>query len=931
MSDNKETKTPPLGSKKLTLGGKAGGSKSGTSAPDHQTAGQGELEAVAAPKRRASLSLSRNKPVTVEVKRNRSLKLGGGALAAKSGAAKSAAQSPVRANNMVADNPLSGLTENERQARLKALEAARERQAEAERLAQERAEEQALQEQQEADASREVAEAEAANQQAESDIIATAQAEADDSSTADAATETAESSNADITTDDAAEPEAGDDPEPAPKPYKIPSHGITSAGPSKFSARDAASKQSDRTEAGSKQKHEDDGASKSSAAPTKSTVRNKNIEDELGGKRNKITARVKGEPKRREGKLTISRALDEDDDAVERGRSLAALKRARERERARSRDTGHSEKVVRDVTIPETIAVSDLANRMAERGGDVIKALMKMGVMATINEAIDGDTAELLVSDFGHRAKRVNEAAVEDVLQFVHDDENAPAKPRPPVVTIMGHVDHGKTSLLDAYRNENVVAGEAGGITQHIGAYRVKVPDGSYITFLDTPGHQAFTAMRQRGATATDIVILVVAADDSIMPQTEEAIQHAKAANVPIVVAINKIDKPAADANRVRQELLNYELVPDTMGGDIQTVEVSALKRLNLDKLLEAVQLQAEIMELTAPQDCAARGSVVEAKQVVGRGAVATLLIKSGTLRVGDIFVAGSEWGRVRAMLNESGQRIETAGPSDPVEVLGFTNAPMAGDEMIVLPTEAKAREIASYRQEKLRNAQLGSSGAGSLEQMFAKIKGGEAKELPIVIKGDVQGSIEAISHALEKLANDEVKVRILLSGVGAISESDISLATATGGIVFGFNVRANPQARDQAKRDGIDIRYYSVIYNIIQDVEALLGGLLAPDITEKILGYAEIREVFNITKVGKIAGCMVTEGEVQRGAKVRLLRDETVIYEGALKQLKRHKNDAKEVKMGFECGISLENYEDIKQGDKIECFVIEETARTFS
>jgi translation initiation factor IF-2 len=634
----------------------------------------------------------------------------------------------------------------------------------------------------------------------------------------------------------------------------------------------------------------------------------------------------RAEPRRREGKLTITAALA-DDDRGQRGRSLAAVKRARERERLKQMQKS-TEKVIREVTIPETISVQELANRMAERGVDVIKCLMRSGVMATINQVIDADTAELVVTEFGHNPKRVAESDVEIGLTGELDVE-ANLQSRPPVVTVMGHVDHGKTSLLDALRATDVVSGEAGGITQHIGAYQVTLAGDERITFIDTPGHEAFTAMRARGAKVTDIVVLVVAADDGIMPQTVEAIRHAKAAKVPIIVAINKIDKPDANPQRVRQELLNHELVTEELGGDVLAVEVSAKKKLNLEKLQEAILLQAEILDLKANPERAAQGVVIEAKMERGRGSVATVLVQKGTLRVGDVFVAGSEWGRVRALVDDHGNKIDEAGPSAPVEVLGLQGTPAAGDDFITVDTEIRAREVADYRQRKDREAKAAAGARGTLEQMFSKIASGEAKELPVVIKGDVQGSVEAIVATLEKMGTDEAKVRVLHSAVGGINESDVTLAKASNALVIGFNVRANPQAREMARRDGVDIRYYSIIYDVADDLRKALTGMLAPTLKERFLGNAEIREVFNITKVGKVAGCFVTEGMVKRGAKVRLLRDNVVIHEGALGQLKRFKDDVREVREGYECGMSFENYNDIQVRDVIECFEVEEVAAT--
>lgn len=642
------------------------------------------------------------------------------------------------------------------------------------------------------------------------------------------------------------------------------------------------------------------------------------------------TRRGAGGDRRRTGKLTVTQALNDD---VGEGRfpSLAAQRRARERERMKSMQPQEAVKVTREVKVPDAITVQELANRMAERGGDLIKALMKMGVMATINQSIDADTAELLVEEFGHTMVRVSDSDVElGLFTTETEDDEGDLVARAPIVTVMGHVDHGKTSLLDALRKTDVVAGEAGGITQHIGAYQVTLEDGAKISFIDTPGHAAFTEMRQRGATVTDLVILVVAANDGIMPQTVEAINHAKAAEVPIIVAINKVDLPEANPDKVRQELLTHELIVEAMGGDILDVEVSAKQGTNLDKLEEAILLQAEILELKANPNRVANGTVIEAKLDKGRGPVATVLVQGGTLKVGDIFVAGAEWGRVRALVNDRGQNVKEAGPGVPVEILGLQGAPNAGDEFAVVENEAKAREISEFRQRKLRETQTIAAGQGSLELMFSAIAAGEQKELAVVIKGDVHGSVEAIATSLTKLAedSDEVNLRVLHSGVGAINESDVTLASSTGAMLVGFNVRANPQARETAEKDGVDIRYYSIIYNLIDDVRGLLSGLLAPSLRETFLGNAEIREVFNITKVGKVAGCYVTEGEVRRGAKVRLLRDSVVIHEGSLKTLKRFKDEVKEVKSGFECGMAFEKYDDIKAGDVIECFDVEEVAR---
>jgi translation initiation factor IF-2 len=630
------------------------------------------------------------------------------------------------------------------------------------------------------------------------------------------------------------------------------------------------------------------------------------------------------EQRRRTGKLTVTRALD--DDAGERMRSLASVRRARERERLRMRSQEQT-KIVREVVVPETITIQELANRMAERAADVIKSLMRMGVMATINQTIDADTAELIVSEFGHRLRRVAESDVEIGLRGDADEPEA-LEPRAPVVTIMGHVDHGKTSLLDALRETDVAAGEAGGITQHIGAYRVTLKGGRQITFIDTPGHQAFTAMRARGANITDIVVLVVAADDGIMEQTVEAIRHAKAAEVPIIVAINKMDRPDARPERVRQELLQHELVVEELGGEVLDVEVSALKKTNLDKLEEAILLQAELLDLHSNPNRSAEGVVIEAKLERGRGPVATVLVQRGTLKIGDIFVTGSEWGRVRALVDERAQNVQEAGPSTPIEVLGLNGLPLAGDDIVVVDNEGRAREVTDFRHRRRRDQAAAAGGRGTLEQMFSKIASGTAKELAVVVKSDVQGSLEAIVGSLERISTDEVAVRVLHSAVGGITESDVILAKATGALIIGFNVRANPQARELSQRDGVEIRYYAIIYDLIDDVRNALSGMLSPTLRERFLGNASIREVFNITRVGKVAGCMVTEGTVRRGAKVRLLRDNVVIHEGALKTLKRFKDEVRDVREGYECGMAFENYDNIQQGDVIECFEMEEVAR---
>ena len=633
----------------------------------------------------------------------------------------------------------------------------------------------------------------------------------------------------------------------------------------------------------------------------------------------------RGDSRRRSGKLTISQALNDD----ERQRSLASVRRQREREKRAASGPKESKKVFREVIIPDTITVQELANRMTERAGDIIKALMNNGIMATITETIDADTAELVVTEFGHTPKRVSEADVEIGLKGAEDKDDTNLQPRPPVVTIMGHVDHGKTSLLDALRSTDVVAGEAGGITQHIGAYQVRMASGDKITFLDTPGHEAFTAMRSRGANATDIVVLVVAADDGIMPQTVEAIDHAKAAGVPIIVAINKMDRPDANADRVRNELLSHELVVENLGGDVLSVEVSALKKTNLDKLEEAIILQSEILEIQANPDRDAEGVVVEAKVETGRGSVATVLVQRGTLKVGDIVVAGAEWGKVRALIDDTGTRVDSATPSMPVEILGLNGTPNAGDEFGVVENEARAREITDFRNRRNRDAKVQAGARGTLDQMFDRIQAGEVQEIPIVVKGDVQGSVEAILQSAHNLGTDEVSVRVLHSGVGAINESDVTLAQASGAMLVGFNVRANAQARRLAESEGTDIRYYAIIYDLVDDLKSMPSGMLAPQIRETFLGNAAIKEVFNITKVGRVAGCEVTEGVVRRGSSVRLLRDDVVIHEGKLSTLKRFKDEVREVTQGFECGMAFENYQDLKAGDVIECFDVEEIART--
>jgi translation initiation factor IF-2 len=629
---------------------------------------------------------------------------------------------------------------------------------------------------------------------------------------------------------------------------------------------------------------------------------------------------------KRRGRLTVVTAFSADE---VRERSDAAFRR-RERRRSGLRDAEPKEKIVREVTIPETITIQDLANRMSERSVDVVRMLMKQGHMATSTDTIDADTAQLIAEELGHTVRRVSEADVEEGMFDVADD---PEKllPRAPVVTIMGHVDHGKTSLLDAIRSTEVAAGEAGGITQHIGAYQVTSPSGGRITFIDTPGHAAFTAMRARGAKITDIVVLVVAADDGVMPQTVEAIQHAKAASVPIIVAINKIDRPDAKPERVRTELLQHEIQVESLGGEVLEVEVSAKEKTNLDKLLDIIALQAEVLQLKANPNRPAEGTVIEARLDRGRGPVATVLVQRGTLKPGDIVVAGAEWGRVRALMSDTGHSVVAAGPSMPVEVLGFNGTPEAGDRLAVVDSEARAREITAYRErqkrEKLAARQTGMR--GSLEQMMSQLKTAGRKEFPLVIKADVQGSVEAIVGALEKLSTDEVAARVLFSGAGAITESDVTLAEASSAVIIGFNVRAHKEAREAAEAAGIEIRYYDIIYSLVDDVKKAMSGMLPPTLRETMLGNASILEIFKVSKVGNVAGCRVTDGTVERGANVRLIRDNVVVHQGKLSQLKRFKDDAREVLAGQECGMAFENYQDMRVGDVIECYRVESVQRT--
>jgi translation initiation factor IF-2 len=648
-----------------------------------------------------------------------------------------------------------------------------------------------------------------------------------------------------------------------------------------------------------------------------------------GGAARPATARPaapRGAPAKERGRLTLVTALRADE---VRERSVASFRRRTQRLKGHA-SAEPKEKLVREVIIPDAITISDLANRMSERAVDVIRLLMKQGQMLQINDVIDADTAQLIAEEMGHSVRRVSEADVEEGLFGVADDPGH-STPRAPVVTVMGHVDHGKTSLLDSIRSTNVTAGEAGGITQHIGAYQVVAPSGAKITFIDTPGHAAFTAMRARGAKVTDIVVLVVAADDGVMPQTVEAIHHAKAAKVPIIVAINKIDKPDAKPERVRNELLQHEIQVESLGGDVVDVEVSATKKTNIDKLLEMIGLQAEILDLKANPERPAEGTVIEAKLDRGRGPVATVLVQRGTLRVGDLVVAGAEWGRVRALVSDTGDPIDTAGPSTPVEVLGFSGTPDAGDRLAVVENEGRAREVTDYRarQKREKTAARATGMRGSLEQMMAQAKTSGRKEFPLVIKADVQGSLEAVIGSLDKLGTDEVAARVLHAGVGGISESDVTLAEASGVPIIAFNVRANKEAREAAERAGIEIRYYNIIYDLVDDVKKAMSGLLPPTLRETMLGNAQILEIFKVSKVGNIAGCRVTDGTVERGANVRLIRDNVVIHEGKLSQLKRFKDDAKEVSAGMECGMAFENYQDMRQGDVIECYRVETIQRS--
>ena len=710
-------------------------------------------------------------------------------------------------------------------------------------------------------------------------------------------------------------------------------------------ARRSEEEERKKTEEEARRRAEEEAARKLTEKESKVAVEAATLGD-LGGKRSTSGSSVAGqrrterrtdekpkqqprtrlEPRRRAGRITVTEALADREDRV---RSLTSIRRERERRKKLAAENAENQtKIVREVVVPEMITVQELANRMAERGVDVVRSLMCLGVMVTVNQSIDADTAELVVAEFGHKLRRVAEADVEIGLKGAIDSEGD-LQSRAPVVTVMGHVDHGKTSLLDAIRESDVVEGEAGGITQHIGAYQVTTPTGSKITFIDTPGHAAFTAMRARGTRVTDLVVLVVAADDGVMPQTIEAINHAKAANVPLIVAINKMDLPDANPDKVKQELLQYEVIPEEMGGDVQVVEVSAIQKHNLDGLEEVILLQAELLELQSNPKRSAEGVVVEAKLDRGRGAVATVLVQRGTLRIGDIFVAGSQSGKVRALLDGHGNNVDEAMPSMPVEVLGLNGAPDAGGEFNVVETEARAREISDYRQRLERERRAMAGTRGTLEEMFSNLKTSDVKEFPLLFKADVRGSLEAITAAVDSLGNDEVKAQVLHAGVGGITESDIDLARASNAVVIGFNVRANPQAKEMARQENIEIRYYSIIYELVDDLKMAMSGLLDPEIKETIIGGAEVLEVFNISKLGMIAGCRINSGFARRKAKVRLLRDNVVIHTGSMTSLKRFKDDANEVREGNECGVSLDRYQDIQSGDQLEFFEVEEVQRS--
>jgi translation initiation factor IF-2 len=825
-----------------------------------------------------SFSHGRTKSVAVEIKRKRVVV----PVPGKPGAAAAPGAAPAPSNLGDPSKRPAGISDAEMERRLAALRAAKARETEeaARRAADEKAREEERQRKRDEIEARE-------REEREREAALKARAEEEERAKAEAEAQARKA--------EAAKKAAAEAPAPA-------------------AARPAAAPAEER--AGS-------AAAKPGLAPRKGE---RDRDDRGGGGDRDRGGAKRGDEARRTGKLSLTAALDGEGG---RTRSLAAMKRKQEKARAKALGFNQKpEKQVRDVQLPEAIVVSELANRMAERAADVVKALMKMGMMVTMNQTIDADTAELVIEEFGHHAVRVTDADVEQAIDTV-EDKAGDLRPRPPIVTIMGHVDHGKTSLLDAIRKTNVVSGEAGGITQHIGAYQVKASNGQIITFLDTPGHAAFTSMRARGAQVTDIVVLVVAADDAVMPQTVEAINHAKAAKVPMIVAINKCDKPSANPQKVRTDLLQHEVVVEQMSGEVQDVEVSAVTGKGLDSLLEAIALQAEILELRANPGRAALGAVIEAKLDVGRGPVATVLVQNGTLKRGDIFVVGETWGKVRALIDDKGNRVDSAGPAVPVEVLGLTATPEAGDTLNVVDTEAQAREIASYREKLARDKRAAAGAATTLEQLMAKAKADQSvAELPVLVKADVQGSAEAIVQALEKVGNDEVRVRVLHSGVGAITDSDVGLAEASHAPIIGFNVRANATARGAAQQKGVEIRYYSIIYDLIDDIKKAASGLLKAEVRENFIGYAKILEVFKITGVGNVAGCLLTEGVARRSAGVRLLRDNVVIHEGTLKTLKRFKDEVKEVTMGQECGMAFERYDDIRQGDVIEIFEREEVQR---
>ena len=863
-------------------------------------------------------SHGRSKSVVVEKKRKRMVAAPDREPAAKAGGAAAAAKQAAGAQSP------GGLSQEEVAKRAAALAAAQRMAKDAEREAAETAKRKASEEAEEAKRQAAAAEAErkkAAEEAEAQKAAAKAAADAEARSADEPATEPEAKTEAPASANGAAAAAEADAGQPAANRTSEPllkSVGMT---------RPMIVTRGDRPEPKKPEpaKKPEEAAPRRTMKPAATPAAARDDEDDRrrrgGGKR----GAARGDDGRVRGKLTITNAFDE----RQRERSLASLKRKREREKQKAMGISQTrEKISREVTIPEVITIQELANRMTERAVDVIKYLMKQGAMHKMNDVIDTETAQLIVEEFGHTAKLVSEADVEE--GFIGEvDADETLQPRAPVVTIMGHVDHGKTSLLDAIRAANVASGEAGGITQHIGAYQVTTEGGQKITFIDTPGHAAFTAMRARGAKVTDIVVLVVAADDGVMPQTIEAIAHAKAAEVPLIVAINKIDKPNVDPNRVRTELLQHEVIVESMSGETLEVEVSALKQTNLDGLLEAINLQAELLDLRANPDRSAEGFVIEAKLERGRGPVGTLLVQRGSLAVGDIVVAGTAWGRVRALIDDTGSNVAKAGPSFPVEVLGFDTAPEAGDQFAVVENEARAREITDYRIRKRRET-LGSAGsARTLEQMMQQLHEEGKKEFPLIVKGDVQGSVEAIAGALAKVGNEEVEARIIHSGVGGVTESDITLAAASNAVVIGFNVRANAQAKTAAEQDGIEIRYYSIIYDLVDDVKAAMSGMLDPTLREIFLGNAEIREVFNISKTGKVAGCLVTEGRVERGAKVRLLRDDVVIHEGTLSTLKRFKDEVKEVPGGQECGMAFANYQDIRSGDVIECFHVETVERS--